>query len=100
MPDGPTRLLKPLMERRHERLRLWIVCGQTHKHANPSHALTLLRTRGHRPNGGKATEQTNEIAPPHSRPRGLMVSDRATTMEEAMAALGQKRTWRLARASA
>src|SRR5262245_33772556 len=54
-----------MQERFHARLRLRIVLSDIHEHADAPHALALLRARGERPRG-RAAEQRDEVAAPHS----------------------------------
>jgi len=72
---APASFRHPLLERCDARFCLWIVRGKTEKHANPSHALGLLRARRKGPHGCRAAEERNrerqingEIAPPHLSP--------------------------------
>ena len=65
LPDGPAQLLQPLKKRRIAPLRDGIVCCERHEHADPPHALALLRARRERPGGGRA-------------PRSVMKSRRVT----------------------
>ena len=41
------------------------------QHADATHTLAVLRSRGHWPSDRNATNQFDEIAPSHCRPRGL-----------------------------
>src|SRR5271170_506511 len=54
----------PLREHRDPHLRLRIVCGEVHEHADPAHALSLLRPRHHWPRG-HAPEPRDEFPPSH-----------------------------------
>ena len=42
-------MLQPLVERRDARLFFRVIGGKIHEHADPSHALPLLRVRRERP---------------------------------------------------
>ena len=53
--NGPARFLEALQERREAHLSFRIVRGEVHQHADPPHALGLLRARRERP-GGRAAE--------------------------------------------
>ena len=74
LADGPTRLLETLRKRCEAGLRFRIICRKPHQHADPPHALTLLRTRGQRPLRRKparcraAAAQDDELAPSHTDP--------------------------------
>src|SRR5262245_17648703 len=61
----PTQVLQRLAERRNARLCLRIALGKAHQHADPPHALALLRARRDRP-CCRAAEQRDERAPLHS----------------------------------
>src|SRR6516165_2430441 len=65
LPDAPTRLLQPLQERPEAGLPYRIVRGCGQEHADPPHALALLRARRERPRG-RAAEQCDELALVHS----------------------------------
>src|SRR5262245_59246644 len=54
------------MERCDAGLSLRIVRSYVHKHADPPHALGLLRAYRERPRGRRAAEQRDELAPAHS----------------------------------
>src|SRR5215472_17589388 len=62
---APALFLHPLPECRHASYHFRIVCGQAAEHADPPHALALLRTCRERPRGC-AAEQRDEVAPFHS----------------------------------
>src|SRR5262249_44049275 len=64
--DAPTRLLQPLQKCRVAGLRLRIVRGVRHEHADAPQALALLRARRERPRHGRAAEKQYELAAPHS----------------------------------
>jgi len=53
--------LQALVERRDAGLTLWIVGDRAREHADPSHALALLRPRRERPRS-RAAEQRDELA--------------------------------------
>src|SRR6516164_7346160 len=62
---GPTQVHKCLSERRVATLLLGIVFFALHEHADPSHALALLRACRQRPRCSSAAEKRDEIAPSH-----------------------------------
>ena len=57
---------KRLRERRNATLRLGIDFIARHEHADPPHAVALLRPRHHRARR-RAPEPCNELPPPHLR---------------------------------
>jgi hypothetical protein len=57
------------MKRRDAGLKYRIVRGGGHEHANPSHPVSLLRTRCERPYDRCAAKKRDELAPLHVRPR-------------------------------
>src|SRR5258707_257712 len=61
----PSTLFQPLPECREASLRFRIVLGEPHRHADPPHALGLLCAYRERPRG-RAAEQSDEVAAPHS----------------------------------
>jgi hypothetical protein len=61
--DVPAAFLQPLRERGDPRQRIRIVRASTHEHADPPHALALLRARGKRPSRRSTAEERDEIAP-------------------------------------
>src|SRR5262245_56258928 len=63
--DRPAQLLQTLQERRAARLRHGIARRLAHEHADPPHALALLRARRERPHR-RAAEQRDETAALHS----------------------------------
>ena len=65
--DVPARLTQRLQERSDPRLISRVVrdCGQ--EHADAPHP--LLRARGERPPGRRATQTTEEFPPPHASPQ-------------------------------
>src|SRR5262249_32152931 len=65
-PLDPARLLQPLPKGRAALVCLGIVSRLVHKHADPSHALALLRARRERPHGSRAAKQRDELTPFHS----------------------------------
>ena len=67
LPDDPAQLLQHVQERRHADLHFRIVCDLGREHANPPHAVALLRARPERPSGYRAAEKRDEIAPPHAK---------------------------------
>src|SRR5262249_52774870 len=84
---GPAQLLQPLHERRETGLTIRIVRGLANEPSDPPHLLGLLRLCRKRPRR-RASEQRDELAPPHhsitsstrassvggtSRPRALAV---------------------------
>src|SRR5262249_41844676 len=66
VPDSPAQLLQSLQERRVAGLRLRIVRGVGHEHADAPHPLTLLRARRERPAGRSTAKQRDERAAVHS----------------------------------
>src|SRR5262249_11530255 len=66
--DDPAQQSQLLMKRCKAGLKDMIVrtCGQQHAYA--AHPLALLRARRERPCGRRATEQRDELAPPHVEP--------------------------------
>src|SRR5262249_60523682 len=63
MPPGdPARLREPLQKRPDPGLKFRIVRGCRQQHADPPHALALLRSRPDRPRRRRATEQRDELA--------------------------------------
>src|SRR5262249_25678879 len=68
-------LLESLRESGVADLCLRIVRGVGHEGADAPHALALLRPRRERPRNHRATEQRDELAPPHS----ITSSARAST---------------------
>ena len=61
---GPTQLRKPLRERGEPGLSLRIVFVARHQHADPPHAVGLLRARRQRPRR-RAPKPRDELPPPH-----------------------------------
>jgi hypothetical protein len=61
---GPAQFLQSLHERRHASLRLRVVRGDCHEHADSPHSLALLRARCERPRR-RAAEQCDELATGH-----------------------------------
>jgi hypothetical protein len=55
-------LLQPLQERADASLGIRIVGGEIHEHADPPHALSLLRARRERPRSRRAAEQRKDLA--------------------------------------
>jgi hypothetical protein len=68
-PDGPAQLLQPLHEGREAGLCLRLASTGMHEHADAPHPVGLLRARRQRPSH-RATEQSDELPAPHSRPTG------------------------------
>src|SRR5262249_11175864 len=62
---GPPQMLQYLHERGHASLRLPIVRGNRHEHADAPHPLAVLRARRERPRG-RTAEKRDERAPTHS----------------------------------
>ena len=60
---SPAQLLQFLPERRNAGLRLRVIAGQVHEHADAPHALALLRRRRARPRNCRAAEERDELAP-------------------------------------
>src|SRR5262249_51366493 len=57
----PAQLREPLEERRYAGLKLRIVSGAGHQHADTPYALALLRARRHRPRR-RGAQAANEIS--------------------------------------
>src|SRR5262249_10683224 len=64
----PPELLKSLPECGEERRSFQVVLGIAHQHADPPHALGLLRACG-RPADCSAAENRSDLPPLHSTPR-------------------------------
>src|SRR5215468_4955785 len=62
----PAQLREPLEERRYAGLKLRIISGAGHQHADAPHALALLRARRERPCSHRTAKQRDELAPSHS----------------------------------
>ena len=62
--EGPAQLGQPLRERRDAFQSSLIALDRAHQHADPAHALALLRPRRERPRGS-AAEERDELAPFH-----------------------------------
>src|SRR5215475_13672525 len=62
----PAQLREPLEERRYAGLKLRIVSGAGHQHADTPYALALRRARRERPCCRRAAEKRDEVAPIHS----------------------------------
>src|SRR5215813_6450684 len=63
---APSQLAERLCERGEPGLPLGIVRGDIREHADAPRAFGQLRARRKRPRCRRATEQRNELAPPHS----------------------------------
>src|SRR5262249_35460430 len=63
---GPAQLLQALQEGREASLAFRTVRARAHEHADPPHALGLLRARRERPRYRRAAEERYECAPLHS----------------------------------
>jgi hypothetical protein len=63
--------VEALPQRRGVGLRLRIAFGIPHQHADPFHALGLLRLRSQRPSNDSTAEQSDEFAPSHVAHRFL-----------------------------
>ena len=64
--DNPAQLGQPLRERRDAFQSSLIALDRAHEHADPPHALPLLRAaRRERPRSGCAAEERDELAPFH-----------------------------------
>ena len=72
--NAPTQTLQLLQKRSDEGLKSCIIRGD--EHANTPYALHLLRLRHKRPSCQPTGNHFEEIAPPHSRPRGQKQRDR------------------------
>src|SRR5947208_1968523 len=64
----PSKPFEPMPERREARLVFRIVLGERHEHADPPHAVALLRPRRQRPRRRHAAEKGDELAPLHEWP--------------------------------
>jgi hypothetical protein len=64
-PDGPAQFLEALHERGEAGLRLRLVRGRIHEHADAPHPL-LLRVRRERPSCRRAADERDEVAASHS----------------------------------
>src|SRR5262249_48856779 len=64
---GPTQVRKRLSERRGATLLFGIVFVEPMEHADPPHAVALLRARRERPRR-RAAEGSNEFAPSKAKP--------------------------------
>src|SRR5262249_56432816 len=73
----PAQLREPLHERRYAGLKLRIVSGAEHQHADAPHPLALLSARRERP-CCRAAEQHDELAPPH---HSITSSARASSVD-------------------
>src|SRR5262249_16004574 len=65
--NHPAQLLEPLPERSGAELSFGIALGVEHQHADPPHALSLLRVRRERPRSSGAAEKRDELAPFHQQ---------------------------------
>src|SRR5262249_14909936 len=65
-PLGPAQFLQSLLERAEAPRPFRIALGEALQHADPPHALALLRAHRERPRHRRTTEQRDELAPPHS----------------------------------
>src|SRR6516164_496965 len=65
-PRSPTQLLEPFQKCQMARLRAGRVCAYPFQETDEANSLALLRTRRERPCHRPATEQSDEVAPPHS----------------------------------
>jgi hypothetical protein len=84
----PTQLLKPLRERGEPGLRLGIGFAQCHEHADPPHAVGLLRPRRERPSDRRAAHQRDELPSPHSITSSVIArSPGGTSMPSVLAVL-------------
>src|SRR5215831_14030494 len=63
--DAPAGLLETLQERAEAGLKFPIVRSRGQENANEAHLLALLRAHRERPRG-RAADQRDELAPPHS----------------------------------
>src|SRR5262245_55888119 len=61
---APTELLKSLAKCCQSAQRLLVIVSPRQQHADPPHALGLLRARRERPRHRRAAEQRDELAPP------------------------------------
>jgi hypothetical protein len=61
----PPQCLQALFQSRNLGLTTRIACSKPHQNADPPHPLGLLSTRGARPRNHRATNNGNELPPPH-----------------------------------
>src|SRR5262249_28730387 len=66
LAEAPTRLLHPLQKRPKPRLKFRIIRCRSQDHADPSHALGLLRMKPKRQSSRRARNNSDKIPPPHS----------------------------------
>jgi hypothetical protein len=69
---GPTQVRERLRGRRVATLSLRIVFVVRHEHADPPHAVTLLRSRHHRPRR-RARKPRDELSPSHGHPSSRVI---------------------------
>src|SRR4030095_10123319 len=72
---APAQLPEGLCQRREPRLSFRIVRRHVHDNTHATNAASLLRVRGERPRGRCTTDQSDELASPHS----ITSSARAST---------------------
>src|SRR6516164_2057502 len=69
---APALFLHRLPECRHASYHFRIVCGKAAEHADPPHAVALLRARREWPCGRRRAEQRDELAPLHAGHRDFL----------------------------
>jgi len=69
LADAPARLLQSLLKRAKPRLKFRIIRRSGQDHADPSHAVGLLRMNSERQCGRQTGNNSDEISPPHITPR-------------------------------
>jgi hypothetical protein len=62
---APAQLLQTLLDRCNAGLPLRGIRSTVHKHAEPPHAIRLLRTHRERPSRNSNTDEHDEFPPPH-----------------------------------
>src|SRR6516225_10673155 len=73
-------------------LTISIVRGPVREHTDPPHLLGLLRARGERPRHRPATEQSDELPPPHSITSSARLSSESGTVRPRALAVLRLRT--------
>src|ERR1700756_2160697 len=86
LPLAPTQRLQALPKGRRARLSFGVIFRIVHQHCAPAHPVRLLRA-GRKWPRGRAAEQRDELAPPHSRTslaRATNTSDKETPSDAAV----------------
>src|SRR5215471_1737344 len=84
--NTPAQFLQALVKGRKSVLAFWIVRSPVHEHANPPQTFRLLRARRERP-CGRAAEQRDEIAAPHSTTSSAATSSLSGTARPSVLAV-------------